>query len=109
MELAIAKFPNWLEPQIRNLNCQSFEELSEAIVRHMGNSKMWKEKDFPKIEERREFKRDEPRYKKDQTAPPPWRREGPPRYTPLTTSLECFYCGKKETYEERLPGKDGGC
>ena len=28
MELVIAKAPNWLEPQIRNLNCQSFEELS---------------------------------------------------------------------------------
>ena len=60
MELAIAKLPNWLEPHVRNLNCQSFEELSEAIVRHLGNSKMWKEKDFPKREERREFKRDEP-------------------------------------------------
>ena len=55
---------------------------------------MQKQKDFPKREERREFKRDEPRYKKDQTAPPPWRREGPPRYTLLTTSLEYFHCGK---------------
>ena len=27
MELAIAKLPNWLKPQIRNLNCQSFKEL----------------------------------------------------------------------------------
>ena len=56
MELAIAKLPKWLEPQVCNLNCQSFEEVSEAIVRHLGNSKMQKEKDFPKREERREFK-----------------------------------------------------
>ena len=56
MELAIAKLPNWLEPQIRNLNCQSFKELSEAIVRHLSNSKIRKEKDFPKREERRDFK-----------------------------------------------------
>ena len=56
LELAIAKLPNWLEPQIHNLNCQSFKELSEAIVRHLGNSKTRKEKDFPKREERREFK-----------------------------------------------------
>ena len=94
MELAIAKLPNWLEPQIRNLNCQSFKELSEAIVRHLGNSRIKREKDYPKREEKREFKKEDKQepWKKDQT--PPWRREGPPRYTP-STAIECFRCGKK--------------
>ena len=94
MELAIAKLPNWLEPQIRNLNCQSFEELSEAIVRHLGNSRIKREKDYPKREEKREFKKEDKQepWKKDQT--PPWRREGPPRYTP-STAIKCFRCGKK--------------
>ena len=94
MDLAIAKLPNWLEPQIRNLNCQSFEELSEAIVRHLGNSRIKREKDYPKREEKREFKKEDKQepWKKDQT--PLWRREGPPRYTP-STAIECFQCGKK--------------
>ena len=59
MELAIAKLSNWLEPQIRNLNCQSFEELSEAIVRHLGNSRIKRGKDYPKREEKREFKKED--------------------------------------------------
>ena len=93
MELAIAKLPNWLELQIRNLNCQSFVELSEAIVRYLGNSRMRREKDYPRKEDRKEFKKEEPRFQKEQ-APQPWRREGLPSYTP-SIAVECFRCGKK--------------
>ena len=94
MKLAIAKLPNLLEPQIHNLNCQSFKELSEAIIQHLENSRIKREKDYLKREEKREFKKEDKRepWKKDQTLP--WRREGPPRYTPLT-SIKCFQCGKK--------------
>ena len=37
MELVLAKLPPWLEAQMRNLNCQSYTELTESIVRHPGN------------------------------------------------------------------------
>ena len=43
-ELAIAELPNWFEPQNHNLNCQSFKELSEAIVQHLGKSRIKREK-----------------------------------------------------------------
>ena len=39
MELVFAKLPNWLEGQMRNLNCHSYAELTEAIIRHLGNFK----------------------------------------------------------------------
>ena len=35
MELVLAKLPPWLEAQMRNLNCQSYTELTESIVRHL--------------------------------------------------------------------------
>ena len=37
MELVLAKLPPWLEAQMRNLNCQSYTELTESIVRYPGN------------------------------------------------------------------------
>ena len=33
MELVLSKLPPWLEAQMRNLNCQSYTELTESIVR----------------------------------------------------------------------------
>ena len=44
MELVLEKFPNWLENQIRNLNCQSYERLYEAIIHYIGNQKPQSEK-----------------------------------------------------------------
>ena len=44
MELVLAKLPNWLENQMRNLNCQSYEGLCEAIIRYIGNQKPRSEK-----------------------------------------------------------------
>ena len=44
MELVLAKLPNWLENQIRNLNCQSYEGLCEAIIHYIGNQKPRSEK-----------------------------------------------------------------
>ena len=39
MDLVLAKLPPWLEAQMRNLNCQSYTELTESIVRHLGNQR----------------------------------------------------------------------
>ena len=57
MELATSKLPYWLQPQIQNLNCQSYSELTEAILRHLGNMKLRKEKElYRKDQPRREDK-----------------------------------------------------
>ena len=37
LETTYRKLPKWLETQMRNLNPETFEELTEAIVRHLGN------------------------------------------------------------------------
>ena len=37
MELVLAKLPVWHEDQIRNLNF--YIELTESIVRHLGNQR----------------------------------------------------------------------
>ena len=44
MELVLMKLPNWLVNQMRNLNCQSYEGLSEAIIRYITNQKPRSEK-----------------------------------------------------------------
>ena len=44
MELVLVKLPNWLENQMCNLNCQSYEWLCEAIIRYICNQKARSEK-----------------------------------------------------------------
>ena len=39
MKLVLAKLPPLLEAQLRNSNCQSYTELTESIVRHLGNQR----------------------------------------------------------------------
>ena len=107
MELAIAKLPNWLEPQIRNLNCQSFEELSEAIVRHQGNSRIKREKDYPKREEKREFKKEdkqEPWKKRSDTT---MEERGASKIHTLDRN-RILLVRKERACETRLPGKVRG-
>ena len=107
MELATSKLPYWLQPQIRNLNCQSYSELTEAILRHLGNLKLRKEKELYRKEEKELYRKDQPRredkwrelkkedsWGRKERTPLPGRKNGPPRYTPLTT-VQCFHCGKK--------------
>ena len=58
IEQATAKLPNWLELQFQSLNCQSFKDLTETIVRHVGNLRLRKEKELyrkniPRKEDRR--------------------------------------------------------
>ena len=48
MELVLAKLPGWLETQMRNQNYQNYEELTEAIIRHLGNQKIRTEKNIKK-------------------------------------------------------------
>ena len=35
MEITLKRLPKWLETQIRNLNPRSYDEMAEAIVRHL--------------------------------------------------------------------------
>ena len=44
MELVLVKLPNWLENQMHNLNCQSYEWLCESIIRYIDNQKPRSEK-----------------------------------------------------------------
>ena len=39
MEIMLKRFPKWLEAQIRNLNPRSYDEMAEAIVRHLDNQR----------------------------------------------------------------------
>ena len=39
MEITLKRLPKWLEAQIRNLNPRSYDEMAEAIVRHLDNQK----------------------------------------------------------------------
>ena len=48
MELVLAKLPGWLETQMRNQNYQNYEELTEGIIRHLGNQKIRTEKNIKK-------------------------------------------------------------
>ena len=48
MELVLAKLPGWLETQMRNQNYQNYEELTKAIIRHLGNQKIRTEKNIKK-------------------------------------------------------------
>ena len=66
IELATAMLPNWLELHIKNLNCQSFGDLTEAIVRHVGNSRVQKEKEqYRKGTPRKEVRRGSERRNQD--------------------------------------------
>ena len=39
MEITLTHLPKWLEAQIRNLNPRSYDEMAEAIVRHLDNQR----------------------------------------------------------------------
>ena len=48
MELVLAKLSGWLETQISKQNYQKYEELTEAIIRYLGNQKIRTEKNIKK-------------------------------------------------------------
>ena len=59
-ELVLSKIPAWLEAQMRNLDCQTYEELTETIVRHLGNSKLRRDKSDRKEKEQYRYAKDTP-------------------------------------------------
>ena len=97
MELVLAKLPNWLENQIRNLNCQSYEGLCEAIIHYIGNQKPRSEK-FVKPLEKENYRanKDTPYHgpatelKRVDTGNP----DKPQPYSRDLKTVECFRCGK---------------
>ena len=53
IEVTLKRLPRWLEVKMRNLNPQTFEELAEAVARHLANqSILRKEAGVPRPTER---------------------------------------------------------
>ena len=101
MELVLAKLPGWLETQMRNQKYQNYEELTEAIIRYLGNQKIRTEKNIKKEKENDLFAKSPGRFEK--TEPKkiylPRSRDGPPPYSRDVRTVECFWCGKKGHFQ----------
>ena len=103
-ELVLSKLPAWLEAQMRNLDCQTYEELTETIVRHLGNSKLRRDKSDRKEKEQYRYAKDTPsRFGKKELpkrtdGPPVRRQEGLPQYRDMKL-VECYKCGEKGNYQ----------
>ena len=82
---------------MRNQNYKNYEELTEAIIRYLGNQKIRTEKNIKKKKENYLFAKSSGRFEK--TEPKkiylPRSRDGPPPYTRDVRTVECFRCGKK--------------
>ena len=98
IELVLMKLPNWLENQMRNLNCQTYEGLCEVIIRYISNQKPPSEK-FVKPLEKENY-----RANKDTPSRGPATElkrvdtRNPDKPQPCSRDLktvECFLCGKK--------------
>ena len=51
-ELVLSTLLAWLVTQMRNLDCQTYEELMETIIHHLGNSKLRTDKSDRKEKEK---------------------------------------------------------
>ena len=111
MELVLAKLLNWLENQMRNINCQSYEGLCEAIICYIGNQKPRSEKfvkplekendctskDTPYLGQATELKKAD--FTRNHDKPQPYSRD--------LKTVECFRCRKKGRMQKRLSCQDG--
>ena len=104
------KLPNWLENQMRNLNCQTYEGLCEAIIRYIGNQKPRSEKFVkPLGKENYRANKDTPYHgpatelKRADTRNP----DKPQPYSRDLKTVECFRCGKKGHIKKTLSCQDG--
>ena len=86
---------------MRNQNYQNYEELTEAIIRYLGNQKIRTEKNTKKEKENDLFAKSPGRFEK--TEPKkiylPRSRDGPPPYSRDIRTVECFRCGKKGHFQ----------
>ena len=70
---------------MRNLDCQTYEKLTETIVRHLGNSKLRRDKSDRKEKEQYRYAKDTPSRCGKKEPPkrtdglPARRQEGPPQ------------------------------
>ena len=101
MELVLTKLPGWLETQLTNQNYQNYEELTEVIIRYLGNQKIRTEKNIKKEKENYNFAKSPSRFEK--TEPKkiylPRSQDGPPPYSRDVRTVECFRCGKKGPFQ----------
>ena len=98
MELVLAKLPNWLENQMRNLNSQSYEGLYEAIFHYIGNQKPRSEKFVKPLEKENYHASKDTPYRGPATElkRADTRNPGKPQpYSRDLKTVECFHCGKK--------------
>ena len=99
MELVLAKLLNWLENQMRNLNCQSYEGLCEAIIRYIGNQKPQSEKFVKPLEKENYRASKDTSYRGRATelkkADFTRNHDKPQPYSRELKTVECFRCGKK--------------
>ena len=107
----MAKLPNWLENQMRNLNCQSYEGLCEAIIRYISNQKPRLEKFVKPLEiEKYRASKDTPycgRATELKKADFTRNHDKPQPYSRDLKIVECFHLMEKRTLAKRLSCQDG--
>ena len=100
LETTYRKLPKWLETQTRNLNPETFEELTEVVVRHLGNQQR-PDKPIPKLTTRHHSRHSSSVMPYRSKLPEPnqlkmgrGRGVGHPQHKDVR-SMECFRCGKR--------------
>ncbi len=109
MVLVLAKLPNWLENQMRNLNCQLYEGLCKAIIRYIGNQKPRSEKFVKPLEKENYYASKNTPYhgratklkKADFTR----NHDKPQPYFRDLKTVECFRCVKKDTCKKTVTSR----
>ena len=96
MEITLKRLPKWLEAQIRNLNPRSYDEMAEAIVRHLDNQRP-NGKERPRQETPFRPTPVERGPRKQGGERSQW-SSGPSGGQPLArdrSQIECFRCGRR--------------
>ena len=104
MELVLDKLLPWLEAQFRNLNCQSYTELTESIVRHLENQQTKTERlPFKKEKGYQPFSKGTHNrvasLDSRKNNGPSLRGGGGPHPSRDLRTIVCFKCGKKGHYQ----------